>query len=75
MPESPRWLAARGRSEDAQKILNKIAKVNRREYDESLLMENKEEEKKNITKKTYHMLDLFRTRRLRMITCIEGFSW
>ena len=73
MPESPRWLVARGRTEEADDILEKIAKQNKTTLPNE--MHTKVITKENVSQKTYHLGHLFKTKRLAKITCIEGFSW
>lgn len=84
VPESVVWLVSQGKVKEAEKILEKAAKVNRRplptdclsDCDKQPLMNGKEEEiKKSTTKdrKTYTIIDLFRTKNLRKITfCVNG---
>lgn len=48
MPESPRWLLAKGRLEEALKILEVMARVNKKELPESF--RNKLEERVRINK-------------------------
>ncbi|XP_032219345.2 solute carrier family 22 member 5 isoform X2 [Nematostella vectensis] len=76
VPESPRWLAARGRIKDAEVILRKIAKTNGHEYQEGALQEIKSREMvSEKPEKTYHLWHLFSTIYLAKVTIIEGWSW
>ncbi|CAB4032248.1 solute carrier family 22 member 15-like [Paramuricea clavata] len=74
MPESPRWLAARGRTDEADKILEKIAKQNKTTFPKEMSTKVILSEG-NVSQKTYHLGHLFKTKRLAKITCIEGFCW
>ncbi|XP_028393936.1 organic cation transporter protein-like [Dendronephthya gigantea] len=74
MPESPRWLVARGRTDEADKILVKIGKQNKMKLSREIHTDDIPHEK-SASQKTYHIGHLFSTKRLRKITCIEGFSW
>ncbi|KAJ1099414.1 hypothetical protein NDU88_004515 [Pleurodeles waltl] len=71
LPESPRWLLIQGKSQDAKKLLQKAAKMNKRKIPEELLAQLSEE-KKNASG---NILDLFRKPRLRKITVITCFLW
>lgn len=57
MPESPRWLLAKGKLEDALKILETMARVNGKEFPESFhskLEERVRQEKHRKTKRIMH---------------------
>ncbi|XP_039755563.1 beta-alanine transporter-like [Pararge aegeria] len=83
MPESPRWLLARGQFEKAEVILKKMARINgkslpanymvhlRRKYESDKLKQDLEKEKL----RKYGILDLFRTPNLRKKTIIITFIW
>ncbi|XP_038223526.1 beta-alanine transporter [Zerene cesonia] len=83
MPESPRWLLARGQFEKAEVILKKMARINgkslpknymvhlRRKYESDKLKQDLEKEKS----RKYGILDLFRTPNLRKKTIIITFIW
>ncbi|KAG7295860.1 hypothetical protein JYU34_020944 [Plutella xylostella] len=83
MPESPRWLLARGQFEKAEAILKNMARINgkslpanymvhlRRKYESDKAKHELEKEK---TRK-YGILDLFRTPNLRKKTIIITFIW
>ncbi|XP_068227579.1 beta-alanine transporter isoform X2 [Palaemon carinicauda] len=84
LPESPRWLLANGRLEEAEKIMKKMARVNRKQLPENYManlrrkheiekyMTGKEDEK---VKRSYGVRDLFRTRNLCRKTSIITFIW
>ncbi|XP_046968728.1 beta-alanine transporter [Vanessa cardui] len=83
MPESPRWLLARGQFEKAENILKQMARMNgkslpanymvhlRRKYESDKLKQDLEKEKS----RKYGILDLFRTPNLRKKTIIITFIW
>ncbi|XP_028174631.1 carcinine transporter-like, partial [Ostrinia furnacalis] len=83
MPESPRWLLARGQFEKAEAILKNMARINgkslpanymvhlRRKYESDKLKQDIEREKS----RKYGILDLFRTPNLRKKTIIITFIW
>ncbi|KAK8398084.1 hypothetical protein O3P69_003774 [Scylla paramamosain] len=85
LPESPRWLLANGRLDEAEKIMKKMARVNgktlpqnymatlRRKYEVEQYMAGKEE--KTTTPRTYGVLDLFRSPNLCRKTIIVTFIW
>ncbi|KAJ2943570.1 hypothetical protein O0L34_g16679 [Tuta absoluta] len=83
MPESPRWLLARGQFEKAEIILKKMARINgkslpanymvhlRRKYESDKLKADLDKEKS----RKYGIMDLFRTPNLRKKTIIITFIW
>ncbi|XP_049874210.1 beta-alanine transporter-like [Pectinophora gossypiella] len=83
MPESPRWLLARGQFEKAEVILKNMARINgkslpanymvhlRRKYESDKLKQDLEKEKS----RKYGIMDLFRTPNLRKKTIIITFIW
>ena len=75
IPESPRWLAARGRLKDAEVVLRKIGIANKSPYPEGALADIHNEDQDKKQEKTYHIWHLFSTRYLAKITLIEAWSW
>lgn len=76
MPESPRWLLAVGRTEEAEAILLKAAEKNRvpREYVTAAIQHSQQnqEGKKNVKHNITH---LFRTPNMRMKSICVIFNW
>jgi hypothetical protein len=62
LPESPRWLAAKGKAEKCLEVLNYIAKINGTALPEDALTQLKELAGRK--KKTYGIASLFGYRRL-----------
>ena len=81
IPESPRWLIAKDRLDEAHELLMKYAKRNRVTVESTqlkhVIQEFKKEEERNRSesKKTYGILDMIRTPKLRKRTIICGFNW
>ncbi|KAJ7333879.1 hypothetical protein OS493_015972 [Desmophyllum pertusum] len=81
IPESPRWLIAKDRLDEAHELLMKYARRNGVTVDSTQLKHAIQEFKKeeirnsNANKKTYGILDMVRTPKLRKRTIICGFNW
>ncbi|KAG8233990.1 hypothetical protein J437_LFUL014451 [Ladona fulva] len=86
MPESPRWLLANGRYEEAEKVLLKMAKVNGKSLPANYILQLKQKYQakqqscddaggKENTRRRYGVSDLFRTPNLRRKTLIITFIW
>ncbi|XP_046396902.1 beta-alanine transporter [Ischnura elegans] len=86
MPESPRWLLANGRYDEAEKVLLHMAKVNKRQLPANYMFQLKRkylverdtfpgDMKVDDDKRTYGVMDLFRTPNLRRKTLIITFIW
>ncbi|XP_078516573.1 solute carrier family 22 member 6-A-like [Lissotriton helveticus] len=78
-PESARWLVLTGKSEQAVKVLKRVAKLNGKEKEcEKLSVETlKTDLEKEITasKSKYSVADLVRTRVIRRISICMSFIW
>ncbi|XP_070494195.1 carcinine transporter [Chironomus tepperi] len=81
MPESPRWLLAKGKLEDALKILETMARINGKEFPEtfhSKLEERVLQEKQRKSKRkdrTVGASDLCKTPNMRMKTFLITLNW
>ena len=80
IPESPRWLVAHGRLDEAQAVLKKFGAKGNKPLDEELLritvkevIEDHLEQAK--TRKTYHVIHLFKTPRMRRFSLIKLYNW
>ncbi|XP_046579696.1 organic cation transporter protein-like [Haliotis rubra] len=77
MPESLRWLAVKGRLEEARRVANRIAKFNKKTVPDLSILEliAEEEKAEGVKAKSYSYIDLIRTRKLRSRTLITCFIW
>ena len=83
VPESIRWLASKGKYDQATIILKRLAKFNQVSLPESTInatlkasadtIEDRTEDAR--TTKTYTLLDLFKHRNLCTKTCVLQFTW
>ncbi|KFR17425.1 Solute carrier family 22 member 13, partial [Opisthocomus hoazin] len=71
LPESARWLVTKGRIEEAKKVLQKVASINKHTIPPALL----EQLKPETQSKPGSTLDLFRKKHLRKVTLILLCSW
>ena len=68
IPESSRYLLVKGRVKETEKILRKIAEVNKKEYPDVELVHFKEQTTGNIR-------DLFHSRQMTHKTLVSWFCW
>jgi len=79
-PESPRWLVAQGRLDEAHAILMKFGSKTKQPVDQQelrMLLEdvrNEQLEQQNL-RKTYHVTDLCKTPRIRRFSLLACFNW
>ncbi|XP_078617688.1 organic cation transporter protein-like isoform X1 [Branchiostoma floridae x Branchiostoma japonicum] len=80
--ESPRWLLANGRTEEAREVIDRAAKINGVEIPEKVyeLMNENVHSNEDVgsyekTQRVYTVLDLVRTPNMRKNTFIVAFSW
>eukprot|EP00795_Rhopilema_esculentum_P000805 gene805-10542_t len=71
IPESIRWLRISGQSEKAMEILEKIARVNKKEFPNAVL----EPLAPTIKEKRGSLLDIFRPCKMAIKTFIQGYAW
>ncbi|CAH1983512.1 unnamed protein product [Acanthoscelides obtectus] len=79
VPESARWLVSQGETDKAISILRKFERINKSKVSESTYQRFRDScmraKKLEEEDKTYSVLDLFRTPRLRKITLIMVVLW
>ena len=78
IPESPRWLLAKGRVEEAKNILTKGAKINKKSLPDELFEPSVDSSASNndeIDVKKPTLLDLFRPNIILKRTLNMGFQW
>ncbi|XP_041462835.1 organic cation transporter protein-like isoform X1 [Lytechinus variegatus] len=76
LPESARWLISSGKYDDAEKIINKVAEVNKAELPKPLFTKEFIEEQDEIRKaRRPTFIDLVRTPRMRLRTINMAYIW
>ncbi|XP_004931685.2 beta-alanine transporter [Bombyx mori] len=83
MPESPRWLLARGQFDKAEAILKTMARINGKSLPANYMVhlhrkyetDKQHHEVKKFKARKYGIMDLFRTPNLRKKTIIITFIW
>ncbi|XP_064652870.1 organic cation transporter protein-like [Lineus longissimus] len=75
VPESPRWLVTKGRFEEAEVFLRKVAKINRRQFPENTKLESFIDHSANDDEKATSALDLFRTPNMRRRSLVSFYVW
>ena len=68
VPESVRWLLVSDRKDEARKILEKVARVNKKQMPEDELFVPMKKSKKGL-------LELFKTKRLITLSLIQCYAW
>ena len=78
-PESIRWLASKGRYEEAKQLLQKSADFNhvilQKDVINAAITSSIDEDSANENDRTYTILDLFRHKNLCTKTCVLQFTW
>lgn len=82
LPESPRWLLTKGKFEEASRILEKLAKVNKKEFPVSFkqqlkqrMMLKRTRSEESLMRKGPGISALFKTPNMRLKTCLITLNW
>ena len=76
LPECPRWLLTKGRTNEAKKILENAIRINGKIGSQELQsMDSKDTENEQETKEESTIFDLIKTPNMRKITLIQWFNW
>lgn len=82
LPESPRWLLSKGKFENASKILEKLAKVNGKEFPISFkqqlkqrMMLKRTRSEESLMRRGPGVKALFKTPNMRLKTCLITLNW
>ena len=75
MPESPRWLLSRGKTEDGVKLLKKMARVNDREIPQEVIKELQSNPVETEQESKENFLDLIKNRVLLVRVLIVAVGW
>ncbi|XP_069849802.1 organic cation/carnitine transporter 2 isoform X1 [Dipodomys merriami] len=75
IPESPRWLISQGRYQEAEVIIRKAAKINGIVAPSTIFDLSELQDLSSKKKQSHRILDLLRTRNIRMITIMSIVLW
>lgn len=77
IPESPRWLLSRGRTEEGLALLQKMARVNKKDIPEEVIEKlwNKPTENRHNNEAKENLWDLVKNRVLIVRTLIVSVGW
>lgn len=82
LPESPRWLLSKGKFEDAARILEKLAEVNRKEFPvgfkqqlKQRMMLKRTRSEESLIRRGPGLRALFKTPNMRLKTCLITLNW
>eukprot|EP00112_Aurelia_sp_Birch-Aquarium-sp1_P026069 Seg900.11 transcript_id=Seg900.11/GoldUCD/mRNA.D3Y31 product="Solute carrier family 22 member 13" protein_id=Seg900.11/GoldUCD/D3Y31 len=71
IPESARWLHLKGRKDEVDELLRKIARVNKKEYPEVEVIEVTQDADEGLK----HFFHLFTPKKIALRSIIQGYAW